>query len=910
MDALVNNISQRLSLRKPLANALGLTAQLAESLSLVKPPTDPDKLEMFIAAELAKVKRVVPSVKKFDRDFPSLVFSIATGIGKTRLMGAIITYLYLKKGIKHFFILAPNLTLYEKLIRDFSDTTYDKYVFKGISEFVASPPNVVTGETYADHPGRMFSDVEINIFNISKFNKDSKEGGKSTPRMRRLSEYLGESYFSHLAGLPDLVVLMDEAHRYHADASRRAINELRPVLGFEMTATPFDEKGKSFSNIVYEYNLAEALDDGLYVKNPTIAKARNFNKANFTAEEIEIRKLEDGIACHQRTKAAIELYARQEGKPIVKPFILVACKDIAHAVAVKNLLESDLIYHGEYRGKVLQIDSSTKKDDDISRQFVALESLDNNIEIVVHVNMLKEGWDVSNLYTIIPLRTAEAAILIEQTIGRGLRLPYGGRRTGNKDIDTLTVIAHDNFEKVIEEAQKGNSVLQRLSFIELEEHDERDSGATVATSPTSTQKEIERRIAEIKEQIGEKADRYVKQVGKAVQDAISSISTPGISSFAHLQKPQVKAQVRAQAIVAIKESVKGSLFAAEEAASQIAQIDEVFNIIVEDYKKNLIEIPRIVFEQQEIRTFFDDFDLDTSEGYDISKLNREIIRQGLHDTNDFEIFEGKSGSSKRPAVEQILSKLTDKDDIDYDEISDLLYKLAGQAVDAIRANAGSIGEDELNERVHPYRQMIADNIYRQMKQHYHIVFGEHKASKILPFSQILDQHMLSNNWGKLDYHDTVPEQKSFVTKYVYVGFLKSYYTEYRFDSATELDFAVVLETSPEVLKWIRPAPKQLNIYWDNGAKRYDPDFIVETEEAIYMCETKAEKDVNTEEVISKAEAAKEYCRRVSDFTVRNGGKPWHYAIIPHTLVNRTYSFDYIMSQAKLNNGLTPSGGSR
>lgn len=56
--------------------------------------------------------------------------------------------------------------------------------------------------------------------------------------------------------MPDLVILMDEAHRYHADASKKAINELRPVLGFEMTATPLDEKNKPFKNIVFEYNLA------------------------------------------------------------------------------------------------------------------------------------------------------------------------------------------------------------------------------------------------------------------------------------------------------------------------------------------------------------------------------------------------------------------------------------------------------------------------------------------------------------------------------------------------------------------------------------------------------------------------------------------------------------------------------
>lgn len=899
MDSIVNNIRQRLSLRTPLAKALELTARLTDSLSLAKPSTDPDKLEMFIAAELAKVKAIVPSVKKFDRDFPSLAFSIATGIGKTRLMGAIIAYLYLKKGIKHFFILAPNLTLYEKLIRDFGDSTYEKYVFKGISEFVTSPPNIVTGDTYTDRPGHMFSDVEINIFNISKFNKDSKEGGKGAPRMRRLSEYLGESYFSYLAGLPDLVVLMDEAHRYHADASKKAINELRPVLGFEMTATPFDEKGKAFKNIVFEYNLAEALDEGLYVKNPAIAKARNFNKANFTPDEIEIIKLEDGIVCHERTKAAIELYARQQGKPVVKPFILVACKNIEHAKEVKELLESDRIFHGRYKGKVLQIDSSTKKDDDISRQFVALEAPDNEIEIVVHVNMLKEGWDVNNLYTIIPLRAAEAAVLIEQTIGRGLRLPYGGRRTGNKDVDTLTVIAHDNFEKVIEEAQKGNSVLQKLSYIELDETDERDHGAKVETTPTTTQQKIEQRIAKVKQQIGEKADKVVKQVGKAVQEAIATITSPGVSSFSDLQKKEVKAQIRQQAVEAIKESVKDSLFAEDEAAIQIAQVDEVINIIVEDFKKNVIEIPRIVIEQQEVKAFFDYFDLDTSEGYTLAELQREIIRQSLHDTTDFEIIEGKSGSSKRPAVEQILVKLIDKDDIDYDEISDLLYKLIEQAVDAIREKNGISNEDELNERVHPYRQMIADNIYKQMKRHYRIEPGEYKVNKVLPFSKILDQPILVNNWGELDYHDPVPSQKSHIIKFVYVGFKKSYYAKYRFDSSTELDFAVVLETSAEVLKWIRPVPNQFKIYWANGAKRYEPDFIVETADAIYMCETKAEKNVNDADVQSKADAAKEFCRCATEFTTANGGKPWRYIVIPHTLVDRGYTFNYILSQTKL-----------
>ena len=206
MNPITQNIRQRLSLRKPLAEALDVTAKIVEKLSLTKPPQMDTELSVFLKKELDEVKTIVPTIRDFDRDFPSLAFSIATGIGKTRLMGACIAYLYLAKGIRHFFILAPNLTLYEKLKHDFGEPSYEKYVFKGISEFVSDPPQIVTGETYDGRTPSLFSSVQINIFNIAKFNSDSKEGGKkAVPRMRRLSEYLGRSYFEYLSTLPDLV---------------------------------------------------------------------------------------------------------------------------------------------------------------------------------------------------------------------------------------------------------------------------------------------------------------------------------------------------------------------------------------------------------------------------------------------------------------------------------------------------------------------------------------------------------------------------------------------------------------------------------------------------------------------------------------------------------------------------------
>jgi len=184
-------------------------------------------------------------------------------------------------------------------------------------------------------------------------------------------------------------------------------------LGIELTATPIDEKGNVFKNIVYEYSLAKALADGKYVKNPAIATRKNFDKTNLTDKEIEIIKLEDAISVHEDTKIELEIYARTNDVKLVKPFILVVCKDISHAKEVYNFINSDEFYRGAYKGKALQIDSSTRKEEDVEKQFIALESPDNEIEVVIHVNMLKEGWDVTNLYTIVPLRAANAAVLIE-----------------------------------------------------------------------------------------------------------------------------------------------------------------------------------------------------------------------------------------------------------------------------------------------------------------------------------------------------------------------------------------------------------------------------------------------------------------------------------------------------------------
>ncbi|MDO8442261.1 MAG: DEAD/DEAH box helicase family protein, partial [Polaromonas sp.] len=228
----VNAIAGRLSLRPPQTESL---AKLASAIEASPAMLRPDRDAADVAAILATLKNQFPTLQDFERDFPSMCFALATGVGKTRLMGAFISYLYQAHGIKHFFVLAPNLTIYDKLIADFTPNT-PKYVFKGVAEFAAYPPEIITGDNYEERAqalGDLLSPVTINIFNIAKISSEVR-GGKA-PRIKRLSEYIGQSYFDYLAGLPDLVLLMDESHRYRASAGVRAINELRPLIGLELT---------------------------------------------------------------------------------------------------------------------------------------------------------------------------------------------------------------------------------------------------------------------------------------------------------------------------------------------------------------------------------------------------------------------------------------------------------------------------------------------------------------------------------------------------------------------------------------------------------------------------------------------------------------------------------------------------
>ena len=135
-------IGQRLSLRKPQELSLDI---LSDVLGMMDFGTVTD-----VEALLRDIAAKYPSVESFEREFPSLCFALATGVGKTRLMGAMIAYLFQTRRSRNFFVLAPNTTIYNKLIEDFSQQSSPKYVFRGIAEFAQKPPVIAVSYTHPD----------------------------------------------------------------------------------------------------------------------------------------------------------------------------------------------------------------------------------------------------------------------------------------------------------------------------------------------------------------------------------------------------------------------------------------------------------------------------------------------------------------------------------------------------------------------------------------------------------------------------------------------------------------------------------------------------------------------------------------------------------------------------------------
>ena len=854
-----------------------------------------------MTAILSSLKAQFATLEDFERDFPSLCFALATGVGKTRLMGAFIAYLHLAHGISNFFVLAPNLTIYNKLIADFTPNT-PKYVFKGIAEFALQAPLIITGDNYEQSGAAVemqpqglgmgfVQDVRINIFNISKINSEVR-GGKE-PRIKRMREVLGESYFNHLANLPDLVLLMDESHRYRAQAGMRAINELQPLFGLELTATPFVESSRgpvAFKNVVMDYPLARALEDG-FVKEPAVVTQRGFDAGAHTPQELEKIKLEDGVRLHEATKVELLTYARENGVRPLKPFMLVIARDTTHAADLLALLQSPAFYEGRYAGKVIQVDSSKsgKDEEEMIARLLAVESVDEPTEIVIHVNMLKEGWDVTNLYTIVPLRAANARTLIEQSIGRGLRLPYG-KRTGVAAVDRLNIVAHDKFQEIVDEANRGDSPI-RLKQIILEAPQADEKKLSVQVSAGVHARLGLESIPQTPTPEGRDAPpppvfatEAQKQAARVVMDVIGQYETRRdvAPTSSALLRPEVQQAIAAEVAERLR-PVQASLLAGADEAAPALDLPAVVAKTVETVVQQSIDIPRItVVPKGEVTTGYRPFTLDVS-GLHLQPGAREIVGQMLHSNAQFSLA-AEIGLKEHRAEDYIVHALLDFDDIDYFTQSGLLYDLAGQMVQHLRSYLAD--EADVINVLDRERRLIAREIHAQMQQHFYEEAAEFEVRISRGFTQLRPCHYTAAEQAPRHYRETVQDVGR-IKSMLFGGFAKCLYPLQKFDSDTERRFAIILERDAQ--KWFKPAKGQFQIYYKLGSEQpeYVPDFVAEMQDCILMVETKARADLDSPDVQAKAQVAVQWCRHASDYAEQTGGKPWRYVLLPHDEVQES-----------------------
>jgi type III restriction enzyme len=935
----VQNISNRLSLRKPQLDSLSILQKALEAVPLLRDPQarSIDELKAMQAA----LSSTYPTLSDFEREFPSLCFALATGVGKTRLMGAFISYLATMYGFKHFFVLAPNLTIYDKLISDFTPNT-PKYVFKGLTEFVLNAPEVITGETY-EQRGDLVSQaidapIQINIFNIAKINSEVR-GGKA-PKIKRLSEYLGQSYFEYLASLPDLVLIMDESHRYRAGAGIRALNELKPLLGLELTATPFVEgtggKTVPFKNVVMDYSLARAIEDG-FVKEPAVVTQQNFKPADHSTEQIEVIKLKDGVRVHEETKVHLLTYAAQSGQKPVKPFMLVIARDTTHAAQLLTQIEGESFFAGNYKGKVIQVDSSRTgaEEEEMIRRLLAVESYDEPTEIVIHVNMLKEGWDVTNLYTIVPLRAANARTLIEQSIGRGLRLPYG-RKTGVEVVDRLNIIAHDKFQEVIAEANKGDSPI-RLKQLELAPTDSDGNRLISVATPSSLD--------------------VMLGIGVSTQGGVPIVPMPSASFFQNSQTQTSKGEDGGQLSKAAPPSTRQPVFSTPEdrqiarttmdviaelgrdrallpssAALSTAKVQERITQIVQarlvpepaqqaeliestaQYAEGLaavvkqavalfiehtIDIPRIsVIPKGVLTSGYQPFHLDISR-LNFQPMDTTLVSFGLQSSKELKYGES-AGSRENRLEDYVVRELISFDDVDYNDHADFLYELAAQAVQHFK---GYLADDTaLHNVLSNYAKPTAEIIHSQMVKHYVETSAGSEVVVSLGFVPLKPcaftarEDIQSIQWS--------PADKRTITQYLYGGFERCAYPYQKFQSDTERLFATLLEKQAQ--RWLRPVSGQFSIYYKSfeypGTQpEYIPDFVVQLPDCILMVETKKAQEVtaalaNNTDVKAKADQAVLWCKNATDYSAKVGGKPWRYLLIPHDSVAANVTLEYLMQR--------------
>jgi len=408
----------------------------------------------------------VLSPQMFTEEWLRFVIKMATGAGKTKVMSLVVAWAYFHKKYeedsnlaKNFLLITPNVIVFERIKND----------FEGLKIFFSDPvlpDNGYQGQNWQDDfqmtlhlqdDLRNVSDTgNIFLTNIHRvFEGDVREANAEDEDTSRY--FLGEKPVTKTSDstvdlgmivrdIDELIVINDEAHHLHDDKSAwvKSITDIdnrlkqkgtKLALQIDLTATPKKNDGSIFVQTISDYPLVEAIHQRV-VKNPVVPDAASRGKLKENQSPLFSEKYRDyinlGVEEWQKTYEAL--------KPMGKKSILFImtddtknCDEVAEYVetSFKELNGAVLTIHTNKSGEISESVSGKSKEelDLLRKQANEIDSWESPFKVIISVMMLKEGWDVKNVTTIVGLRpyAADSKILPEQTLGRGLRRMFFGR---------------------------------------------------------------------------------------------------------------------------------------------------------------------------------------------------------------------------------------------------------------------------------------------------------------------------------------------------------------------------------------------------------------------------------------------------------------------------------------------------
>ena len=439
------------------------------------------------------------SANMFDEAWPRFVVKMATGAGKTKVLSLLIAWSYFHKLYepdselaRNFLLIAPNIIVLDRLRTDFdglkiffNDPVLPDNGHAGqnwrddfqIALHIQDDVRIVrpTGNLFLTNIHRVYlgevkepslEDDDLRDYFLSPFG--NKPVGKTTDSDTDLGEIVRE--------IDELAVFNDEAHHIHnprmawfksiQDIHHQMLQKDRRLsLQLDVTATPRHDNGAIFVQTVSDYPLVEAIAQNV-VKHPVLPDAASRTKLHEAKSPIITEKYADylqlGIEEWRKSYAEHE----KTGK---KAVLFVMVDDTKNCDEVGSYLEKTcpelqgavLVIHTKNNGDISESATGKNKEelDKLREQSNAIDTWASPYKAIVSVLMLKEGWDVRNVTTIVGLRAyaAKSNILPEQTLGRGLRRMY----FGSEERESVSVMGTPAFMDFVESIQSEGVTFDR-----------------------------------------------------------------------------------------------------------------------------------------------------------------------------------------------------------------------------------------------------------------------------------------------------------------------------------------------------------------------------------------------------------------------------------------------------------------